>query len=89
MVTNILLYSISFLLKQIADILPEWSIWPDEVLAGLYYFFANLAKLNIILPLDVIFDCLLFFINFIVIYFTAKLVLMVINFFRGSGEIKI
>jgi hypothetical protein len=89
MITDIILYTFGFFIKIIALILPAWDIWPDEILLGLNYFFTSIAKFNFIIPINTIFTCLLLLINFLIIYYSSKLIFMIINFFRGSGEIKI
>lgn len=89
MIIDIFLYIIGFLVKQIAIILPSWQIWPDAILNGLTYFLNSLAKINFIFPIDTLFNCILLFTNFLTIYYSAKLVFMIFNYFRGSGEIKI
>jgi hypothetical protein len=86
MIFDILLYIVGFLIRQIALILPSWQIWPENILNGLKYFCNVLAKINFIFPVDTLFTCLLLFINFLGIYYTAKLIFMIFNFFRGTGQ---
>lgn len=74
------------ILNLICSILPTWQIWPSSLLTGLQYFVIQIAKLNFIFPIDTLFICLLSLLYFEVGFFTAKMVMKVVNFFRGTGS---
>ena len=86
MIANLFIYLATIMVKTIAIILPEWQIWPQTFLDALSYFFTEIAKWNYIFPIDSLFAVLTFVIGFEVAYFTAKLVLKVFNYFRGTGS---
>jgi hypothetical protein len=71
---------------MVVFILPTWSIWPASLLTGLTYFFTAVAKFNFIFPIDTLFTVILFIINFEVLYLTAKLIMKVFNYVRGTGS---
>jgi len=87
MIISILLYLLSLFIDLMTAILPTWTVWPASLIQGLEYFCSSLAKLNFILPIDSLFAVILFLVNFFVLYLTAKLIMKVFNFFRGSGGI--
>lgn len=80
------MYILTFFIGIITFILPTWTIWPADFLTGLQYFASSLAKFNFIFPVDSLFAVLLFIINFEVVYFTAKIILKLFNYFRGTGS---
>lgn len=86
MIVDILLVIAGWFIQLIAYILPTWTLWPADVLAGLNYFCGSLAKLNFLFPVDTLFTCILFFINFEVLYFGAKILMKLFNFIRGTGS---
>jgi len=86
MITDLLIYIVSAFIQAITFILPTWTPWPSALLEGLTYFFTNLAKFNIIFPVDTLLTVLAFVINFEVIYFSSKLIIKILNFFRGTGS---
>jgi hypothetical protein len=86
MIITSLFWILEIFLIGIATLLPTWSIWPSDLLTGLTYFFSSLAKLNFLFPVDTLFTVLLFIINFEVLYFTAKIIMKVFNYFRGTGS---
>lgn len=93
MITDILLYIISFLLGVVADISlflsRGWTIWPENVLDGLTYFFTVLMKFNFLFPVDTLLTALIFLLNFEVIYISVRFLMKVVSFFRGSGEMDV
>jgi hypothetical protein len=82
----ILFYSI---LGALAFWLPHFSVWPASFLSSITYLINNLAILNFIFPIDTLFYCLTIFIQFLILYYGAKLLISIFNWLRGSGEIKI
>lgn len=89
MITDIIIRIFDWLLRLIIWKLPVWTPYPAEFKNGLNYFISSFKELNFIIPVDTILSAGLIFIGFEVIYYGAKLIIMIINFFRGSGEIKI
>lgn len=88
MLTEILFYLLGFMIKMSVMILPSWHLWPRVITDAFQYFAGAAARLNFILPVDTFFQCLAFFINFLIIYFSVRLVLMILNFFRGVGKLE-
>jgi len=86
MIITGLLYVLIFFISIVVFLLPTWTPFPNDLLTGLTFFFSSLAKLNFLFPIDSLFSVLLFLIYFEVIYFTAKIILKVFNFFRGTGS---
>jgi hypothetical protein len=86
MITNILLYIFSEIIHIFAQILPTWQVWPTALTDGLTYFFQQLAFLDFLFPIDTLFTVILFFITFEVAYFSAKILIKIVNFLRGTGS---
>lgn len=86
MIVDILLAFLATIINAVCFILPTWQIWPSDILQGLSYFFASIAKLNFIFPIDTLFNVIVFIVQFEVYYLSVKLILMVVNFFRGTGK---
>lgn len=86
MITNIFLFILGQLIHFFATILPTWTIWPDSLLTGLAYFCGAIGKLNFLIPIDSLFAVIVFLIDFEVAWFTAKLVLKLANYIRGTGS---
>lgn len=89
MIIDIFFVILNWFLSVITYILPVFSIYPQNVLDGFTYFVDCLYKVNFILPIFDILTAILFLINFEIYYYTAKILISIINFFRGTGEIKI
>lgn len=89
MIIEILMAVFGYFFKLIAWIAPKWNIWPRSIIDGFDYFGHILSKLNIIFPIDTLFLCINWFINFLVVYYSIRLVFMGINFFRGTGRIDV
>lgn len=89
MITNGIIIFIGWILGLIALLAPEWTVWPSGVINGISYFFATFAKFNFIFPIDTIMQCIDFLCTFATLFFTAKILIMAVNWFRGAGEIKI
>jgi len=89
MITTVLLIIISYFLGFLALLLPAWTVWPADIIAGIKYVFNTLATLNFIFPIDTFLHCLNFLADYAALFFSAKLIINIINWFRGAGEIKI
>jgi hypothetical protein len=93
MILDILFYIFSFILGTLAaasNLLARgFSIWPDKLLEGLTYFFTCIMKLDMILNIVALFTVLKWFLGFLVIYYSVKLFIMLINALRGSGKVDI
>ena len=89
MIITIFIYILSSIMGIIEKILPRYQIWPDVVLNGLNYFATTLSDFNILFPIDTLFQCMIFIGDFLSAYLIVRLILIVINFFRGTGELKI
>jgi len=86
MIATIFLGLISLFINTTTYILPTWTLWPDDLLTGITYFAGSIGKLNFLLPIDTFFTVILFLINFEVLYFTAKFILKIFNYVRGTGS---
>jgi len=86
MITTLVLYIFVMLMATLTTLLPEWQVWPSSVITGFEYFLNAIGKLNFILPIDTLFSVLLVVITFETAYFTAKIIVKIINFFRGVGK---
>lgn len=91
MISSILLYIISFIVGTFATfsnaIAGGFSLWPDKLLNGLTYFFIALMRFDMILNLVAFFTVLKWFLTFIIVYFSIKLLASLFNWGRGSGDI--
>lgn len=86
MITTFFINLLGFILYVIISILPTFSVWPAELLAGLQYITQSFALLNFVFPVDQLFSALIWFIHFNALYLTAKLTLKVFNYIRGTGS---
>ncbi len=86
MITSMIITIFCWLIDAVCFLLPQWQIWPDDLLNGIGYFCGCLAKLNFIFPIDTLFTVIIFVIIFESTYFSSKIVMKVINFFRGTGS---
>lgn len=89
MLVDLAIYIFSLLINVIAFFLPVFDVWPSTLLTGLEYFTQSLAKFNFILPVDTLFSALTFLITFETFYFSTKILLMFVGFFRKSSALKI
>lgn len=84
MIIDILIQIYSWIIGVLVFVLPAWSIYPQVFLDGLTFFTGSMAKLNVIFPISEIFQAIIFLIQFEVIYYTAKLVIIVLKLIRGN-----
>jgi len=89
MITNAILIMLGYFMGLIATLAPTWTVWPAGFIEGITYFFTGLMKFNFIFPIDTAMQGINFLAGFAALYFSAKLLIMLINWFRGAGEIKI
>jgi len=90
MITTILFYIVSFLLltfSGMANLLSFGFTIPDVVGETLTIFFVSMYKLDMVLNIGGLFLALKFFINFLVIYYSYRLLSSFFNWIRGSGKI--
>jgi len=85
MLIDLFFYVFGFILSLIAFVSPSWTIWPDSVVSAISYSAQTLAGLNFLLPVDVFFDCIIFFLSFLIVYLPLLLVFKALNYIRGSG----
>jgi hypothetical protein len=89
MLITILLFVFSAILSMLCLILPKISIWPDQMLSALEYFGQKMSLLKILpFAIDTLSECIILFLTFLGFWFSAKLILSLINWIRGSGELK-
>jgi hypothetical protein len=89
MVIDFLLILLNTILEALGYWLPHYSIWPDSILNGITYLINSITIINFIFPIDTLFFCLNLFINFLIYYYGARLLIYIFNWLRGSGEIKL
>lgn len=80
---------LGYFMGLVALLAPTWTLWPDGFINGITYFFTGLMKFNFIFPVDTALQGINFLAEFAVLFFSAKLLVMLVNWLRGSGEIKI
>jgi hypothetical protein len=86
MLADIFLIIVGWLMNTYAAIAPTWTLWPPILLSGLTYMFSSLNILNIFIPINTLYDCIQFFINFNLILIGVKIISMILNYIRGTGE---
>ena len=89
MITSILISIFTWLLSILLYFLPNWSPYPQALTDGIQYFFSSFSKLNFIFPIDSLYNALILIIQFEVLYYSVKLFLSILHFFRGSGKIEV
>ena len=93
MITDIILYIFSFIFAMLGSLASalsnNWHIWPPAVLDGLTYVCTKLMDFNVLLPVDTALTAIQWLVGFLVIYVSVRLLLMFINWIRGSGSIEI
>jgi len=89
MLFDAIFYLLGSILSIVSAIAPTWVIWPQTLLDGVNYFAVAIAKLNFLLPIDTLFDCIEFFAGFLAAYYSVKGLVSLVNWIRGAGEIKI
>lgn len=89
MITDLVFTILSWLIYTISIILPTFSFIDTTFISAFNYVLRVFAGFNFIFPIDTIFSVIYSIITFEIAYYGAKIVLGIIHFFRGSGEIKI
>ena len=87
------LYVLSFILSVVADFCDTlahgWHVWPAVILNGLTYFFGIIMKIDFILNISALLVGIQWALGFLVIYYGVKLLLKIVNWFRGTGPIDV
>lgn len=86
MITTAFLTLVSWLMALAAAALPEWQLWPQTLLDGISYIAGAFARLDFILPIHELALLLTAYLNFSAAYVSAKLILKIINYLRGTGS---
>ncbi len=89
MILDIFIYIIAVVLLLLGKILPEWQPWPTQLLEAVQWFGSSLNIFNVFVPVGEWVLAAIWFLTALSAYFFARLVIMVINFFRGSGAIEV
>lgn len=93
MITSLIFYILFFILGLVADlsnlIFRGWSIWPSQFLTGLTYFLTCLMKFDMWLNIVGFYVVLKWFMGFLALYYSGKILLQLINWIRGSGKIDV
>lgn len=82
-IIDLLVYVLDFLL------IGKITIWPDELLNGLTYFFTNLMNFDFVLNIGQLLLVLQFLFLFFILYVPARLIVKLVNWIRGAGSIDI
>lgn len=88
MIMDILLFILNIFLKLGAILLPSWGI-PETYFSAFDTIEVGLKYINGIIPIDVIFNCILFLFSFVVIKLLVKLAIGILSIIRGGGNIDI
>jgi len=89
MIIDIIFIIIGWVLGFLASFLPTWEVWPQVLLDGINYFFASFASLNVLIPIGTIFSALLFLVQFSAVLYSARILMKIIGFFRGSSNVEV
>ena len=89
MITDLFLLIIAWLISAISFLLPNIHILPDEFTTAVTYLINVFTSFDFLFPVAGILKLITFFIYFEGLYFTGRLVVSIINFFRGAGRIEI
>jgi hypothetical protein len=93
MIITVLLYVLGFILGIVAEFCDTLSfglhVWPAVILNGLTYFFSILMKIDFILNIRALLFGIQWALGFLVAYYGIKLLLKIVNWFRGSGSIEV
>jgi len=77
------------ILNLLGTHLPTWNIIPQSFLDGITWVLSQMTVFNILFPIDHLFFDLNILFNFLIYFFIAKLLISIVNWVRGSGEIKV
>lgn len=88
MIPSVLFYVFGTLIYVLALFLPRIEVYPTAITAGLAYVGAAAAKLNFIIAMTDLFNAFVFIFQFLALYYTAIMVISIVNFFRGSGGVE-
>ena len=81
-IMDLLVYILDFLVGG-------FSLWPENLVDGLTYFFTNLMNFDFVLNIYQLILVIEFLYLFFLVYVPAKLIVKVVNWIRGSGSIEI
>jgi hypothetical protein len=70
----------------VSVLLPHWQVWPATFLNGITYLSTACGTLNFLFPVADLTTVFIFIINFEVAYLTAKIVVKIFNYVRGTGS---
>jgi len=89
MIIQLFIYALGFIVGAISRILPTISIWPAEFLEGVAYFGEKIMLFNFIFPIYEATFVIAFIFDFLILFYSAYGLLMVLNFIRGSGKLEV
>jgi hypothetical protein len=87
MITSLFLYIFGYIIGFFAMLLPNWTIWPQDLTDGISYFASKIADFNIIVPIINWFLAAHLFLQFLVYFMIYKSLVGLVNWVRGSGSI--
>jgi hypothetical protein len=68
---------------------PNWIVWPDVFLNAVQSSAGTIASFNFVFAISDLFTCINIFIWYFTLYIPFKLLVMFVNWMRGSGSIDI
>lgn len=88
MIPSVIFYILGTLIYSLAIFLPEFSIYPTAITEGLAYVGAAAGKLNFIFAMTDLFNAFVLIFQFLGFYYSAKIIISIVNWFRGAGSIE-
>lgn len=88
MIVDIFLWLVGWVAALFA-MTPNWLIYPDFLMDAIRSAATTIATFNFIFAIDTLFDCLDAVIWYFSLYIPFKLIIMFVNWMRGSGSIDI
>lgn len=90
MILDIGLYLFGTIINWLIILLPDFSIYPDQLLNGISFFGEKMASLDFfIFDVPAFMVIFLFILQFEIYYFLALKIASIANFFRGSGKLEL
>ena len=86
MVIDMILWLVGFLIKIVALVLPPIQVLPEIVFDAVGFFAGILARFDFLFPIETLFEALSFFLAFLIVYFSVKIITKALNYLRGTGS---
>jgi hypothetical protein len=89
MIISIFIYILAIVLLVMSRILPTWQPWPAPIHDAMFWFVDHLTILGIITDVPACLDAVGWFIDALAAYLFARLIISIINWFRGTSGIEV